>query len=349
MSESTTPAAHDEPPTEAESPEKPDYLVHSVLLAFTLLTTMVVGARFQYHFAHGLPMDPDVPGALPMFPLHWIRIHPANLLLGAGFSLALMSILFAHEMGHYLACRRYRVDATPPYFLPAPTLIGTLGAFIQIRSPFPSRRSLFDIGVAGPIAGFLVALPVSIVGMALSYPAPKMPESQITLGMPLVFKGIHSALMALGLQKAAPIDTLLLHPLAIAGWFGMFATAMNLLPGGQLDGGHIVFSFSERAHRIVSWVTVFSLLPLAWFGWAGWLVWAIVLGISGLRHPVVYSWDKMDAKRWALLAAAVVMLVVCITPMTIGHSGIADLKEEIGGDVAEAVRQLWAWVRALGR
>ncbi len=333
-----------------EAPEKPDYLVHSVLLAFTLLTTMVVGARLQYNFAHGLPMAPDTADALPMIPLHGIRLQPANLLLGVGFSLSLMGILFAHEMGHYLACRRYRVDATLPYFLPAPTLIGTLGAFIQIRSPFPSRRSLFDIGVAGPIAGFLVALPVSVVGMALSYPAPaKMPESEITLGMPLIFQGIHAALVAVGVQKAAPIGMLLLHPLAIAGWFGMFATAMNLLPGGQLDGGHIVYSFSARAHRIVSWVTVFSLLPLAWFGWAGWLVWGVILAISGLRHPVIYSWDRMDAKRWALLAAAVLMLAVCITPLTIGHSGIADVRDEIGGDVAEAFRQLWAWIRAHGR
>lgn len=346
MPESPTPATHDEAPSEIEAPEKPDYLVHLVLLAFTLLTTMVVGARLQYHFAHGLSMDPEFPSALPMFPLHWIRIHPANLLLGVGFSLALMSILFAHEMGHYLACRRYGVDATLPYFLPAPTLIGTLGAFIQIRSAFPSRRSLFDIGIAGPIAGFLVALPVSVVGMALSYPAPKQPVSAITLGMPLIFKGIHSALVALGVQKAAPIGTLLLHPLAIAGWFGMFATAMNLLPGGQLDGGHIVFSFSSRAHRIVSWVTVFSLLPLAWYGWTGWLVWAVILAVSGLRHPIVYSWDTMDTKRWVLLGVAVMMLVLCITPVTIWHSGIADVKDEIGGDLAELGRMIWAWVRA---
>lgn len=324
--------------------ERPRYWLHLLLVALTLLTMLVVGARFEYNYLHGLPLASNTDSDLDMFPFLWVVRHPANLLMGLPFALALMAILFAHEMGHYFACKRYGVDASLPYFIPAPTLIGTLGAFIRIRSQFRSRRALFDIGIAGPIAGFLVALPVSIIGLALSHPLPSMPRSDIQLGFPLIFRGIHHLLVAVGQQKPAPMNELLLHPLAIAGWFGMFATALNLLPGGQLDGGHIIFSFSEKAHRIVSWVTVLALIPLAWYGWPGWLIWAAVLGVSGLRHPTVYSWDEMDTKRWVLLASAAVMLLICMAPRA-----LIDVNDDFRKTVIDALNHALHWARALLR
>ena len=136
------------------------------------MTTLTVGARLQYNFSQNLPILSESDDALPMFPVTWVIHHPSRLLLGLPFSLALMGILLAHEMGHYLYCRRYGVQATLPFFIPAPTLIGTLGAFIRIRSRIRSRDALFDIGIAGPLAGFVVALPVMFVGLLLSHATP---------------------------------------------------------------------------------------------------------------------------------------------------------------------------------
>jgi membrane-associated protease RseP (regulator of RpoE activity) len=242
--------------------------------------------------------------------------------------LSVMGILLAHELGHYLMCRRYRVDATPPYFIPAPTLIGTMGAFIKIRSAFPSRRSLFDIGIAGPIAGFVLAVPISIIGMLLSYPVSRVPSADIQLGYPLLFRALHGLFMQMHLQPHQSISHLVLHPLAVAGWTGMFATALNLLPGGQLDGGHIVFAWSERAHKYVSWLTILALLPFAYYKWVGWLMWGIVLFVTGRRHPIVYDNDRLDAKRKALVAFAVVMLVFSIVPAPVVNSGIVGVRED---------------------
>ena len=167
------------------SPRRRRYWLHALLFAVTVFTTLVVGSRLQYNFSHNLPAyasDDD------LFPFRWAMQQPARLLLGIPFSATLMLILLAHEMGHYLACVRYRVYATLPFFIPAPTLIGTLGAFIRIRSPIRSRRALFDIGVAGPIAGFCVALPVLVVALWLSHPAPaNLSESEIEFSYPLVF------------------------------------------------------------------------------------------------------------------------------------------------------------------
>lgn len=310
------------------APSRPKYGLAALLLLITTFTTLVVGARLQHNFLHGLAAFSASEESLPMFPLRWIAEQPSRLLTGVPFALALMTILLAHELGHYILARRYAVDATLPYFIPAPTLIGTLGAFIKIRSAFPSRKALFDIGIAGPIAGFLVALPVTVVGLAMSHAVGSVPESDIRLGFPLLFRVIHDALAALGNKPASPMDHLLLHPLAIAGWVGMFATSLNLLPGGQLDGGHIVYSWSPRAHRTVSILSILALLPMAWSLWVGWLIWAVVLGVTGLRHPVVYEDDALDRGRKLLLLAAIAMLVLSLIPAPFAESGIRDVLRE---------------------
>ncbi len=313
------------------------YLVPVLLLLATLFTTLVVGARLQDNFNRGLAAFSASDQSLPLFPLTWILHHPSRLLMGIPFALALMGILLAHEMGHYLYCRYYRVSATPPYFIPAPTLIGTLGAFIRIRSMFPSRRSLFDIGIAGPIAGFVLAVPVSIAGLMLSRPVGSVPASDINLGMPLIFRWIH----AVGIHRSVPFDHLLLHPLAVAGWVGMFATSLNLLPGGQLDGGHIVFSLSPRAHRTVSLLAIAALLPLAYYDWIGWLIWAVLLAMTGLRHPTIVRGEPLDTKRKLLAVFAVVMLALSIIPAPFADSGIVSMK----GDLLQLGRSLYELIR----
>jgi len=275
-------------------------------------------------------------GSIPRFPISWIIEDPRRLLGGLPFAIAVMGILLSHELGHFLMCRRYHVDATPPYFIPAPTLIGTMGAFIKIRSALPSRKSLFDIGIAGPIAGFVIAVPVCIVGLLWSYPVTTVPTADIQLGYPLLFRGLHGLFILLGLQPHPSISHLVLHPLAIAGWTGMFATSLNLLPGGQLDGGHIVYAWSERAHRVVSWIAILAMIPLAFYKWVGWGMWGIVLLLTGLRHPMVYENDRLDVKRKLLVIFAVLMLVVSIVPAPVVDSGIIALK----GDFVQTVHDV---------
>src|SRR6059058_5764167 len=250
-------------------PPKPRYALHAMLFLATIFTTLVVGARMEFNFLHNLPVFSLNDDALPLFPVRWALAQPSRVLLGIPFASTLMLILLAHEMGHYLCCRYYGVYATLPFFIPAPTLIGTLGAFIRIRSPIRSRTALFDIGIAGPIAGFLVALTVLVFALPLSkIMAPAAVASEIKLGFPVIF---HLAWAAIPLANArgTSLHGIYLHPTAIAAWVGMFATALNLLPGGQLDGGHIVFALAPRAHKFVSRATILALIPLAIYCWAG--------------------------------------------------------------------------------
>src|SRR5213082_3941929 len=243
-------------------PPRRRYWLHLLLFVATIFTTLVVGARLQYNFAQGLPQfhsDAD------LFPLSWALQHPTNLVLGIPFSVTLLGILLAHEMGHFVYAQRNHVYATLPFFLPAPTLIGTMGAFIRIRSPIRSRATLFDIGIAGPIAGFVVAVPLMFWSLLLSKPAGDTPESVIVFGMPLIFKAGLQILLSLHLTSGARLEDLYLHPTAVGVWVGMFATALNLLPGGQLDGGHIVYALAPRSHKLVSWVVVLALVPLGVF------------------------------------------------------------------------------------
>src|SRR5580700_11315473 len=204
------------------------YWLHALLLVATCFTTLVVGARMQYNFAHNQPVFSLDDSAAPLFPASWAFSHPGRLLLGLPFAGTLMLILLAHEMGHYLYCRRYGVWATLPFFIPAPTLIGTFGAFIRIRSPIRSRTALFDIGIAGPIAGFIVAVGVLVVSLGMSRPIPAgSPPADLEIGFPLIFHLVHSLLASSGASAVGglPLHRILLHPMAIAAWVGMFATA----------------------------------------------------------------------------------------------------------------------------
>jgi membrane-associated protease RseP (regulator of RpoE activity) len=243
---------------------------------------------------------------------------------------------------------RRGVFAALPFFVPAPAPIGpigTLGAFIRIKSPIRSRADLFDIGIAGPIAGFVVAVPVMVCGLLASKlltgdaataatvaaSSPNADNASMLLGFPLIFKLAHWAMAALGSKAAiaqAPVTGLYLHPMAMAAWVGMLATSLNLLPGGQLDGGHIIFAFNPRLHRPVSLLTILILLPLSWFCWAGWLLWAVVLRFTGSRHPDVPLFPPLDAKRRVLALFALIMLALTLIPAPFGSRGLGKVLQE---------------------
>ena len=278
--------------------------LHFVLFLLTLLSTTVVGVVLAQSFQAGRPIA--LEQYIEIFSTIWAR--PIALLDGLPFSLTLMTILLSHEMGHYLACRYYGIDATLPFFLPFPTLIGTLGAFIRIRSPIYTRRALFDVGIAGPIAGFLVLLPALIIGLAQSKVVPGIAnQGDVVFGVPalqrvmewLIFPGARSA-------------DIYLHPVARAAWVGILATALNLLPIGQLDGGHILYSFVGPRHKLLSRLFVVALVPLGIFYWKGWLVWAGLL-FFGLRHPVICDVSRLGPGRAKLGIAALIIFLLTFT------------------------------------
>lgn len=303
---------------ETIQPSRRPYWLHALLFCLTILSTLCIGAHLQHNFmtrATMMSMD------RPFFePWTWALADWRRLLLGVPFSLSLLGILTAHELGHYILCVRRGVFASWPYFIPAPTLIGTFGAFIRIKSPIRSRDDLFDIGIAGPIAGFIVGIPVLVLGLLASRPMISLPdENTILLGPPLVFHLAQWILTALGsrsLGALSDLSTLSLHPVAIAAWVGMFATSLNLLPGGQLDGGHIVFALNPRAHATVSRLAILALIPLAWFGWAGWIIWAIVIRATG-HHPDVPQSPALSGKRRlvAVFGLAIFLLTFTWTPI----------------------------------
>jgi len=252
--------------------------------------------------------------------------QPSRLLLGIPFSAALLIILLSHEMGHYLLCRYYGVRATLPYFLPAPTLIGTLGAVIRIKAPIRSRAALFDIGVAGPIAGFVMAVAALAVAILFSKPMPGgIPATELQLGYPAIFLVVQHALRYIEPNRAVaslPLSSVYLHPVAIAAWVGMYATALNLLPSGQLDGGHIVYALVPRAHRVISWITVAGLIVIGMFAYRAdhsnysWWVWAgliTIMNVLTIRHKQAPDYPAMPGSRWGLAVLAGLMLVVTFT------------------------------------
>lgn len=295
-------------------PTRPRYWLHLLLLVLTFLTTTVIGAQLQLNFNANLPTFTLTEG-VPKFPLTWILRNPSQMVHGLAFSLTLMIILLAHEMGHYLYCRHYGVNATLPFFIPAPTLIGTLGAFIRIKSAIRTRAALFDIGIGGPISGFVVAVPAMIWGLLLSRSSAGMPPSDLEFGYPLIFHVGHALLAPFSnVMRANALSQIHMHPVAVAAWFGMFATSLNLLPGGQLDGGHIVYSIWPKAHRWVSRAAILVLVPMGLFCWAGWLVWGVLVGITGLRHPNVPVWPELNGTRRTLGVAAALMLALTIIP-----------------------------------
>jgi membrane-associated protease RseP (regulator of RpoE activity) len=275
-------------------PKPPRLLLHLGLLLATVVTTVIAGALQQ--------------GVNPLET-------PALLYKGIPFSFTLLLILGAHEMGHYLVSRRHHLDVTLPYFIPAPPIpfiIGTFGAFIRIRSPIRDKRALLDVGCSGPLTGVLVAIPVILIGLKLSTVTVTGGGGEtLTLGEPLLFK----LLSRLALGPMTPEQNVILHPVAFAGWIGLLVTALNLLPVGQLDGGHVAYALFPEYHRYIS-LGVLGLLVVCgvWF-WQGWLMWAVLLAFLGWRHPPPYQfWVPLDRRRRVLGIITIVVFGLTFSP-----------------------------------
>ncbi|MSO56918.1 MAG: site-2 protease family protein [Acidobacteria bacterium] len=277
--------------------------LHLTLLVLTIASTTLIGADHYAAFVSDFLRQP-------------VTLGVAELLLnGSWYSGTILLILGAHELGHYLACRYYQVDASLPFFIPMPiVLTGTLGAFIKIREPIPTKRMLFDIGIAGPLAGFLFAVPALFVGVAMS-PVVAVPDALAgySLGEPLLFQA------AAWLTWGAVPDgySLNLHPMAFAAWFGLLATALNLFPVGQLDGGHISYAVLGRRSTAVTIGSICIAICLTFFS-TSWLVWTFLLIamtlVMGPRHPRTIDEDiPLDRPRFWLAVVAVVIFVVCFT------------------------------------
>jgi membrane-associated protease RseP (regulator of RpoE activity) len=280
---------------------------HLILFLLTVASTVLVGAdHFASFYAEFGTRRIDLSG-------------PELILNGLWYSASILAILGAHEFGHYYACKYYGVEASLPYFLPAPLpLTGTLGAFIRIRQMIPGKRQLFDIGIAGPIAGFIVAVPVLIVGMGLSQ-VRALPSNVrgFNLGEPLLLQG------AAWLFWGTPPEgySINMHPMAFAAWFGLLATALNLFPIGQLDGGHISYAVLGRRSTSVTLVTLAVLIGLTFVS-SSWLVWTVLTVVMlvafGPRHPRTVDEDiPLDRGRLWLAVFALVMFVLCFTPAPI--------------------------------
>jgi membrane-associated protease RseP (regulator of RpoE activity) len=244
---------------------------------------------------------------------------PELLRIGLAFSIPALLILLCHEMGHYIACRIYRIPCTPPFFLPVPINFGTFGAFIRIKAPIHDKRQLFDVGVAGPLAGFVALIPFLLYGIARSRP---VAMSAAGHGMTRLLPGRCLAIELATRLFHGPLaagQILNLHPTALAAWLGLFATALNLLPLGQLDGGHILYAAASSLQRRLA-LPFWAALALLGYFWPGWLLWCVIVLVIGLRHPPVYDEDvPLDPKRRALAWVALALFALSFMPVPIDY------------------------------
>ncbi len=271
------------------------------LLILTFLSTTVFGFALHNSFVAGRGLgEAD-------WVLGFRLLCAGNRLVcsGISYSIPLLLILLAHELGHYGMCRRWDVNATLPFFGPSPTLLGTVGAFIWIRSPIYRRRALFDIGISGPLLGFSMLVPFLVVGIWNSKVCPGyQAHSEFSFGTPVVFRVLESIRFP-GIVPA----NICLHPMAMAAWAGLLATAINLLPVGQLDGGHIVYAvLGERGHRRVSWAVV-VLLALGGLLYWPWWIWAVAM-LFFRRHPLLHNPEPIGRTRQLVSLSAILLLLL---------------------------------------
>jgi membrane-associated protease RseP (regulator of RpoE activity) len=297
-----------------------EYCLPVLLLCASVITTTANGARFMQNFSEGLP---PVVRDIDLWPWSWLANHPHLFAKGFAFSFTLLGILLVHEFGHYIACRAHHIRATLPWVLPAPTLSGTIGAVIRIRSRIPSRDALMDVGIYGPLAGYLASTLAVAVGFALSEPAPIHATAVIARfgGQPLTIRLVHALLLRSNPSLPA-FDRIAPHPVLVAGWIGLFITALNLIPGGQLDGGHLLYAISPRLHRFAT-----NLLPLVLIlagvrYWIGWILWGLILLIPAMRHPSVPLGSGLSRSRMMLGAFGLVIFLLTFTPVPFSHASL---------------------------
>lgn len=301
-------------------PERTKFLLPLFLFFLTVLTTIGAGFFLYVNFVSSIPGEQQAY-------LERLFTDPSVILLGWPFSVTILAILLAHEMGHYLTCRFYGIQATLPYVIPAPPPImpfGTFGAVIKIKSLFRDRNQLFDVGLAGPVAGFVLIIPALIMGLSFSReePMPSEISFMIEFGEPLLFQ--LGSYFYFGSSEQILLH---LHPVGWAAWFGMLATSLNLLPVGQLDGGHVVYAlFGPRVHRFVSYATFASLIGLSFYSWPvlGYLVFALILVFIGFRHPRPYV-DYPIRGRGRIVAAVLGLIIFILTFIPVPVRIIEDL------------------------
>lgn len=266
--------------------------LHIVLFIATFLTTLTAGALQK-----GINIIKE----------------PGRLIEGLPFAATLMSILLCHELAHYIASRKHHTKATLPYFIPAPSIIGTFGAFIKMESPIITRKALIDIGASGPIAGFIISVAACIVGLAMSETI--VSEQKEGVGIALGSSVLFTFLSKFVIGSVPDNYDILLHPVAFAGWIGLFITSLNLIPIGQLDGGHIVFAVFGERHRYISIVLVGTLGIFGFLFWEGWLIWAVLMIILGTRHPPILYWEvPLDPKRKLISITAFIIFAITFIP-----------------------------------
>ena len=313
------------------TPSSREWVRHSALFLLTFITTTV--ARILFDAQQSDVPEPTTSGLLGYVlyvPEYYRRLiadvlrqavaNPGLLKSGLTFSTALLTILLAHEMGHYLACRYYGVRATLPFFIPAPPLFlaGTFGAFIKMKSPIPSRRALFDIGLAGPLAGFVILLPVAVAGLlTLQTAAPSSSGVEIIFNDPLLFQLI-AKFGRINLVDASP------NPFYMAAWIGLLVTSLNLMPVGQLDGGHGTFAvFGGRAHKIIGRVAfvavaVTAVLGFIWHGSPSGFLYTVLLGVMlKVRHPAPEEMEPLGRGRTIVAVVTLIVFALSFVPFPI--------------------------------
>jgi membrane-associated protease RseP (regulator of RpoE activity) len=275
------------------------------LFILTILSTFVVGLDWSASYLFADRSSEQVKALMAA----GILKDPKVIFLSLIYAAVLIVILLGHELGHYLTCRYYRISATLPYFIPAPTLIGTMGAFIKIKSPISKKQQLFDLGVAGPLAGFILALPALTVGLAMSKVVLAIPRAEaLFFGEPLILKFIGS----LFFRNIGPGYDIVLHPVAFAGWVGVLVTALNLFPVGQLDGGHVSYAVFGPKFKIPARVFLVLSIIMSIFFWVGWLVWGLLILVLGLKHPRVLD-ESTPLGTVRIMIGLVVFLIFIVS------------------------------------
>ena len=286
----------EEPAIQHEVRQRPKFLVPLILFILTVFTTIIAGALQK--------------GVNPFK-------EPLRLIEGIPFSITLLAILLTHEFGHFFASRKHGVKASFPYFIPAPPpfIVGTFGAVIKTISPIMDRKALLDIGASGPLAGFAVSIIATVIGLSLSKVIViSKTEEMLGLGSSIIFH-----ILSYIVVGPVPEDwDIVLHPIAFAGWIGFFITSLNLLPIGQLDGGHIVYAVFGRWHRLISITMIAILTVFGVFTWQGWLFWAVLVTILGIKHPPLMDGQiALDRRRKIIGWLSLTVFVLTFIPLPI--------------------------------
>ncbi len=298
--------------------------INILLFIVTCFSAFFVGLTWSASYIYSDQLTRDSQS----LPAPEIFTDPRVIGLSLVYAVVLIVILLGHEMGHYLTCRHYHIEATLPFFIPAPTLIGTLGAFIKIKSPITLKRQLFDIGVAGPLVGFFLSLPALVYGLSLSKIVPSVPrEDTLFFGEPLLLKFIGGLMF----RNAPAGSDLFLHPIGIAGWVGLLITAFNLFPIGQLDGGHISYAFIGQKAKPLARLLMVVFLIMGVFFWAGWVIWALAIMLLGLKHPrVIDENERLSPARRALGIVVAAIFIVSFIPAPLKGYSLLDFAKQWG-------------------